>query len=196
MAAGTLSRRRFMGGSGAAAAASMLRLTAPAIAAAAQAACSAKDEGAAFGTLTAAEALELDAIAARIFPTTETPGAREAGVIYFMDNVLGRELAYMLPGVRAMLEDFVGKTSERFGGRAFSALGEAEQDAWLAEQAEGRFFGAVRALTIIGFFAMSSYGGNKDDVAWDLIGFEGHGPNQPPFGYYDAEYAKAERDGH
>mgnify|MGYP001398258310 CR=1 FL=1 len=48
--------------------------------------------------------------------------------------------------------------------------------------------------TLMGFFAMSSYGGNKDNIAWDLIGFEGHGAAQPPFGYYDAEYMEAKRN--
>jgi hypothetical protein len=42
-------------------------------------------------------------------------------------------------------------------------------------------------MTILGFFAMSSYGGNRDHVGWDLIGFEGHGAWTAPFGYYDQE---------
>jgi len=41
---------------------------------------------------------------------------------------------------------------------------------------------------------MSSYGGNKDNIALDLIGFEGHGAAQPPFGYYDAEYMEEKRN--
>ena len=31
------------------------------------------------------------------------------------------------------------------------------------------------ALTMFGFFSMSKYGGNKDQIAWDLLGFEGWG---------------------
>ena len=42
-------------------------------------------------------------------------------------------------------------------------------------------------MTIYGFFAMSDHGGNADHLSWALIGFEGHGAWQPPFGYYDAE---------
>ena len=191
----SLSRRHFLSGSGALAGSSLLRLSAPAIAAAAQAACTAKDEGAAFNTLTRLEALELDAVAARILPTTETPGARDAGVVYFMDNVLGNELAHMLPAVRGMLPKFVQAVGERFEGAAFADLSEDDQDAWLKEVEDTPFFGLARALTLMGFFAMSSYGGNKDNVAWDLIDFEGHGATQPPFGYYDAEYMEEERDG-
>jgi hypothetical protein len=42
-----------------------------------------------FTTLSAEEAMEFTAIAARIIPTDATPGATEAGVIYFIDKVLG-----------------------------------------------------------------------------------------------------------
>jgi len=52
------------------------------------------------------EALEFDAIAVRIIPTDETPGATEAGVIYFFDNVLGdrreEELAQLRDGLREL----------------------------------------------------------------------------------------------
>ena len=174
----------------------MLRLTAPALAAAAQAACTAKEQGSTFLTLSAAEATELDAIAARILPTTDTPGAREAGVIYFIDNVLGDELAHMLEGVRGMLAAFLAEARDRFPNTStFSELSEADQDLYLTEQQTTPFFGAARALTLMGFFAMSSYGGNKDNVGWDLIGFEGHRATQPPFGYYDAKYREEQEDG-
>ncbi|MGI9257283.1 MAG: gluconate 2-dehydrogenase subunit 3 family protein, partial [Gammaproteobacteria bacterium] len=122
-------------------------------------------------------------------PTTSTPGAREAGVIYFMDNVLGAQLADMLPRVRDSLAGFQAGIADRFAGAMqFSDLSEADQDLWIGENETTEFFSMAKELTLMGFFAMSSYGGNKDNIAWDLIGFEGHGVAQPPFGYYDAEY--------
>jgi gluconate 2-dehydrogenase gamma chain len=192
----SISRRHFMQGSGAAAGSSLLRLTAPVLAAAAQAACSARDEGAAFRTLSAAEALELEAIAARILPTTTTPGAREAGVIYFFDNVLGAQMAGMLGGIRGTLPSFQEGITQRFAGsERFSDLSEADQDAWLSDQQRTPLFSMVYPLTLMGFFAMGKYGGNKDRIGWDLIDFEGHGATQPPFGYYDAEYVEEKRNG-
>lgn len=192
----TLSRRHFIQGSGALAGSSLLRLSVPAIMAAAQAACSARDEGVAFATLTASEAVELEAFAARILPTTDTPGAREAGVIYFMDNVLGDKFSEMLPGVRRMLAEFQEGIADRFDGALqFSDLSEADQDVWIGENEATRFFSVARSLTLWGFFAMSSYGGNKDNIAWELIEFSGHGAHQPPFGYYDAQYMEEQRNG-
>src|SRR5262245_19061291 len=38
--------------------------------------------------LTTEEAKEIDAIAARIIPSDDTPGAREAGIVYFVDRAL------------------------------------------------------------------------------------------------------------
>jgi gluconate 2-dehydrogenase gamma chain len=191
-----VSRRQFIRGSGAAAGGSLLRLGLPAAIAFAETACSARDEAAAFRTLTDAEARELDAIAARILPTTETPGAREAGVIYFFDTVFADHFAHRLDELRTGLEAFEQGVAESYpdAGR-FSALGEAGQDAYLGASEDSAFFKLVRHFTIVGFFAMSSYGGNRDNVGWKLIGFEGHGAAQPPFGYYDAEYMRGEQDG-
>ena len=196
MSGESISRRNFIQGSGAAAGSSLLRLTVPVLAAVAQAACSARDAGAAFKTLSAAEALELEAIAARILPTTTTPGAREAGVIYFLDNVLGAQMADMLGGIRGTLPSFQEGIASRFAGsERFSDLSDADQDAWLADQQRSPLFNMLHSLTLMGFFAMSKYGGNKDRIGWDLIDFDGHGATQPPFGYYDAEYAEEKRNG-
>lgn len=192
----SISRRHFMQGSGAVAGSSLLRLSAPVLAAAAQAACSARDEGTAYKTLSAAEAMEIEAIAARILPATNTPGARDAGVIHFFDNVLGGPMAGMLGGIRGSLEPFQDGIADRFpGADRFSNLSDEDQDTWLADRQDTPLFNMVRLLTLVGFFAMSKYGGNKDHLSWDLIGFEGHGAAQPPFGYYDAEYMRENPNG-
>ena len=41
-----------------------------------------------FEFFTAAEAAEVEAMSSRIIPTDETPGAKEAGVVYFIDRAL------------------------------------------------------------------------------------------------------------
>ena len=196
MTAVSIRRRDFVRGSGALAGTSLLRLGTPAVLAAAGAACTARDAGEPFRTLSEAEARELDAVSARILPTTDTPGAREAGVIYFMDNVLGGAMSDMQGMLTGAMQEFQSGISAAFpGAERFSDLDEADQDRYLADNDRTTFFGFVHALTIMGFFAMSSYGGNRDNVGWELIGFEGHGAWQPPFGHYDAEYTGSSDDG-
>lgn len=190
-----ITRRRFIGNSGALAGSSLLRISVPAALALAEAACTAHEEASAFKILTSAEARELVAISARILPTTDTPGAREAGVVYFFDTVLADQFAGQLGGFRALMGQFLAGVESRFdGAKMFSDLSEADQDAYLTDNDKTPFFGMLQAFTMMGFFAMSSYGGNKDNIGWKLIGFEGHGAAQPPFGYYDAQYMRGAQD--
>jgi len=186
-----ISRRRFLASAGALTGTSMFRIGAPALAAITQAACTARDEGAAFRTLGSAEAADFAAIAARIIPTTDTPGANEAGVIYFWDNVLGGSRARMLEDVRSLREELNARL-----GRPFSELtGDEQDEALRTVETDGRFM-AWRNLTLFGFFAMTRHGGNKDYESWDLIGFAGHHSAwSPPFGYYDAHYEEGSGDG-
>jgi len=178
-----VSRRNFLKSTGAATGTSLLRIAGPALAAVAQAACTARDETAPFVTLGAEEAADFAAIAARIIPTTDTPGAAEAGVIYFWDNILGSTQKQFLGAVRSFRDDINAGLDT-----VYSELSETEQDTTLRMMEQDMRFEICRQLTIFGFFAMEKHGGNKGHVGWDLIGFKGHhGAWAPPFGYYDAE---------
>ncbi|RLA30128.1 MAG: hypothetical protein DRR11_14035 [Gammaproteobacteria bacterium] len=182
------SRRDFLRGGVALAGGSMLRFTVPGIAALAQAACSAKDESKAFAILTSSEAREFEAIAARILPTTATPGAREAGVIWFFDQTFGTFNAGNLQFARSGLADFQAAVD---GSTLFSDLDETTQDAHLKTQDQTPFFNMIWFMTLTGFFGMSKYGGNRNDIGWKLLDVDPtQHAYQSPFGYYDAEYMK------
>ena len=169
------SRRRFLKSSGALTGVSLLRIGTPSLLAITQAACTAKHEAAAFKVLGEREAADFAAIAARIIPTTETPGATEAGVIYFFDNAFAAEMSWALAGMRAGLGDLNAALAGNHTDSArFSALAENDQDALLAANEATEFFKLCWLMTLFGFFAMSNHGGNKDHVGWDLIGFDGH----------------------
>ncbi len=187
-----VSRRQFLRSASSLSGIAYLRLTGPALAAIAQAACAAKQESASYRVLGDLEAADFEAIAARIIPTTDTPGAIEAGVIHFFDNAFADEMSDQLDGARAGLAAFNAaiEDSSSMADR-FSDLNTDAQDAFLHTQDTSEFFGLVRLMTIYGFFSMSQYGGNNDHVGWDLIGFEGHhGAWTYPFGDYDAEYSE------
>jgi gluconate 2-dehydrogenase gamma chain len=141
-------------------------------------------------TLSAAEAAEVDAIANQIVPGGATPGARDARVVYFIDNALGGFFAAQLPSFRQGLAEFESAYAARHGaGKPFSAAPEAQQTAWLHEVDKTPFFTAVRRLTVLGLLALPKYGGNHDEVGWKLIGVVDRHVWAPPFGYYDQDYA-------
>ena len=171
-------------------------MLAPAAAAIAQAACSARDEQQPFAALQKEEAADFAAIAARIIPTTDTPGANEAGVIYFIDRAFGAELSGNLAAARSQLAEFNSALSADRGAEIrFADLDEDEQDAFLQAHESSPLFNLLWAMTVTGFFAMPKYGGNQGKVGWELIGFEGsHGPWQYPFGHYDAEVHEGRAD--
>jgi gluconate 2-dehydrogenase gamma chain len=182
-----LTRRLFLQGS---AGAAFARTGIAGLLAIAESACTARDESADFETLSSDEAREFEAIAARILPTTDTPGAREAGVIWFMDKAFGSFGAEYYEDARKGLKEFQAAIPESFpGAQKFSDLDEADQDQYLQTRQDSDFFQLMRSTTIMGFFSMSQYGGNRDDIGWKLLGLTGgHAAWQPPFGYYDAEY--------
>jgi gluconate 2-dehydrogenase gamma chain len=187
-----LSRRFFLKQTAGVAGAAWMRAVLPSLAAISQAACTAKKEKAPFTILSDAEAAEFEAIAARIIPTTGTPGAREAGVIYFLDQSFGTFNAPMLPMLQGGLQELQAGID---GDRRFSALSEAEQDALLEASQATPFFQVMRMMTFAGFFGLSEYGGNRDGVGWALVGMDVNAhAHTSPFGYYDAEYLEENPD--
>ncbi len=146
--------------------------------------------------LTPDEAVEIEVIAARILPTDDTPGAREAGVVYFIDRSLATFGAEDQKTYREGLPDFQARVSEMFPGVSkFSGLQTEQQDAVLHSFDENRarpgaknFFETLRQHTIAGFLIDPDYGGNHDGAGWKVIGREREHTFQPPFGYYDRDY--------
>jgi gluconate 2-dehydrogenase gamma chain len=150
---------------------------------------STKDNAARFEVLTPAEGETLGAIADRIFPKTDTPGAVEIGVLNYIDIALAGDYAPLVPlyrqGLRAVERFVQTKFAERF-----SDLTEKQKDAVLAEFEAGsvrgfkkaaEFFETVRYHVFEGVFCEPQYGGNKDMIGWRLVDFPGQ-----QFGYADA----------
>jgi hypothetical protein len=195
MSSDALTRRMFLQGSGTLTGSIMMRAGVPAFIAVSQAACTAKEEAAAFENITNAEAREIIAIAARILPTTDTPGATEAGAVYFFDKAFGTFFAELAGPARGMLAGLQSGVSSGYpGAELFSDLDSADQDEYLQSVEQTPFFQGARFMTLAGVFGMSMYGGNRDNVGWKLVGMDGP-PHAwlPPFGYYDTEYLAAQQ---
>jgi gluconate 2-dehydrogenase gamma chain len=169
----------------------------------------------------------VEAAMARIIPTDDTPGAREAGTIDFLDRYLsGLDHIYAKPdgsgfetldGRRAeawqqrldiVREKYVHGVTEldrrsREGfGADFVELDAGQQDTVLAEmerpgadletalsvagfapvetplqqtsvEVDLDFFPLLALHTRQGFYADPIYGGNRDRIGWEVIGFPG-----------------------
>jgi len=189
MSNNNISRRDVLSAASLISAAGMLGLpSGGALAALASEAGSARDAKAEFDILTPHQARQIEAMTARIIPTTDTPGAKEAGVVYFFDSILDKQMAGMKAPLLGGLAEVDAQIEERHPGQTFADFEPAMQDEMLKTIEEGQFFGMLRMLTVFGFFAMEKHGGNKDHLSWKLINFEGHkGAVLYPFGYYDAQ---------
>lgn len=194
-----ISRRQLLKGAGLAGAAAILPgglkgetagrtlpVVSPAPAASA-AAVAARAAPRALQTLTVAEFEILTAMVARIIPADELgPGAREAGVQYYIDRELGGYLSGNKESYQANLAA-LDRYARYSRGRPFTELTEEEQDSVLVDCQGGSatatgagfqgssagFFNMVRSHTIQGMFADPWYGGNRDFVGWDLLRYPG-----------------------
>lgn len=139
--------------------------------------------------LAAAEAADIEAVAAQIIPTDDSPGAREAGVVHFIDRALGTFFSQLASDYRAQLATFQAGYRERYpAARSFASLTSGEQIEFLKGIDQTPFFSTTHLLTMLGMFTLPGYGGNRDAVGWKLIGFEDSHAFYPPFGYYDRDY--------
>ncbi|MGD1090729.1 MAG: gluconate 2-dehydrogenase subunit 3 family protein [Bryobacteraceae bacterium] len=137
---------------------------------------------------TEAQAEEIGAVAAQIIPTDETPGAREAHCLYFIDRALSTFDKNKQPAYVKGLEDLQSKTRELYqDATKFSALTSEQQIKVLTAIEKTPFFRTVRTHTVIGFFSRPVHGGNYDKIGWKLIGYDDSLNFKPPFGYYDAQ---------
>jgi gluconate 2-dehydrogenase gamma chain len=138
------------------------------------------------------QAAEIESVAAQIIPKDDTPGAREAGTIYFIDRALTTFDQDKQSAYTQGLSDLRAKTHELFpNADKFSALNSAQQVQVLTAIEKTAFFGQIRLHTIVGFFANPEYGGNQEKIGWNLIGFEDKFAWEPPFGHYDREYKQS-----
>jgi gluconate 2-dehydrogenase gamma chain len=148
------------------------------------------------GFFSADQGAEVESVAAQIIPTDDTPGAREAGSLYFIDRALTTFDMNKQSVYTEGLGVLKAKTVELFpSATKFSGLTPAQQIQVLKAIEKTPFFAQVRVHTITGFLANPEYGGNQNQAGWKLIGFEGKFNYSPPFGYYDGESKVTARKG-
>ena len=133
------------------------------------------------GALSEAEYKLVEAIAGRIVPTTDTPGAIEAGAADYIDLALADPYRPSLAAYQRGLRELERYCTDTLG-RSFAELDAEQQDEVLEQLEAGtigavkdgaKFFELVRCHVMEGFFCEPVYGGNRDLVGWKLVGFPG-----------------------
>jgi len=160
---------------------------------------------------TPAEAKEVEALASCIIPSDGTPGAREAGVVYFIDRALLTFAVDDQKTYRKGLPEIQKRVRELFPEASlFSAATPEQQEAVLASLDEagaknaprrprGTFrpsataqplFEVLRMHTIAGFLIdpEADRKGNRGGVGWAVIGREPGHSFRPPFSAIDKGY--------
>lgn len=200
-----LSRRNFLLQAGTGVSAVWLNANWPALLSAAKHARAAAQSAAPkLEFFTPEQAIEIDAITSRIIPTDETPGAHEAGVVYFIDHALTTFAVDDQKKYRDGLPELQARTHEIFPAlEKFSAGSSEQQDEILHSfddhaQADRRpyrpraaaqnFFETLLPHTLIAFLLDPDAGGDPKGFGWKLIGRDREHMFQPPFGYYDKDY--------
>ena len=104
------------------------------------------------------------AVAERILPRTDTPGARDVGVPAFIDLMFGKYLAASDKQVVATGLAEVEAASLAAQKKSFLQLTDAQQDALLTTLAEASktkvrtFFHQFKELTVLGYFTSETVG--------------------------------------
>lgn len=131
--------------------------------------------------LTAAEYKTIEAMAGRIVPATDTPGAIEAGAADYIDLALAGAYRDQLDKYRsgiAALDRYCLATH----AKPFVALSPEHKDAALERMESGAvddfpaassLFELVRTHVLEGLLCEPYYGGNRNLVGWKLVGFPG-----------------------
>lgn len=123
--------------------------------------------------LTREEFATAAAVAERILPRTDTPGAQDVGVPAFIDLLYGK---YLTAEERSTLSAGLAEldaTSTRMHQVIFASLSAAQQDALLTEIAKASqarqktFFHLIKELTLTGYFTSEKIG--KEVTHYDPV---------------------------
>ncbi len=133
--------------------------------------------------LTETERETLRAVVDRLIPADQDPSGWEAGVGEYLSRQLQGDLAQQISLYRDGLTALEAEARLAHGGLAFAALPPEAQDALLERVEAGSvraawtvspalFFQQLLQHTVEGYYSDPANGGNRDGVAWRMVGFE------------------------
>ena len=134
-----------------------------------------------YKALTAEQVATLEAICEQIVPADEFPGAKQAGVVHFIDQVLTGPVARSYRKRYEVGLKLVDRVSQGRHGQGFAALEGEQQRSVLLDLESGKaagaagqqFFALLVGHTMEGYYGDPAHGGNRDGASWKMIGFKG-----------------------
>ena len=132
-------------------------------------------------TLTTQQISVLQAAVDRIIPADDYPSGWQGGVGDFFAQLLTREPRFVAPYQRGL--DALDAEAQAASGASFAGLTPDAQDALLARVERGDvrtewtldptpFFRLLTEQTMEGFYADPGNGGNRNGIAWEMIGYK------------------------
>ena len=117
------------------------------------------------------EARTVEAIAAQLIPADTDPGAKETGVVNYIDIQLSLRFKKQRAVYHAGLADADAASRAAFGKR-FVELEDAQQIEVLnsMEEKNKAFFYLILAHTRQGFYGDPRHGGNRNMASWKMLG--------------------------
>jgi len=120
----------------------------------------------------------MEAVAECLIPTDQDPGARQTGVLRYIDAQLTRKYKDLQTAYRTNLANL-----DRAAGKPFAELSPDDQTALLASLEKGQGDKAIwgadggrvafemwLAHTQQGYYASPRHGGNRDYASWRMLG--------------------------
>ena len=134
--------------------------------------------------LTPEEALLVEAVSEQIIPADRDPGAKEAGVVNFIDKQLDGPYKRFADKYHKGLQS-LAQTSQSMFGKSFVQLswpdqtrllqamesGKVPKDIW-SDPSSRDFFSMLRDHSMQGFYGSPRHGGNKNYASYKMMGLE------------------------
>jgi gluconate 2-dehydrogenase gamma chain len=120
---------------------------------------------------TSEEAAAVEAMCEQIIPQDSDAGARQAGVVNYIDLQLTRHFKPYQSAYRQGLAAIDAESRAQFG-KPFAGLPFARQTEILTQtqKTDESFFNLIHAHTMQGFYGDPRHGGNRDSVSWTMLG--------------------------
>jgi len=130
----------------------------------------------------------LRAVVDCLIPPDDFPGAYEAGVCNYLDQLLQADLAEHAEVFRSGIDQIEAEAQARFN-RRFPELRQEQKILTLAAIEAGavatswpidprRFFEMLVNTTAEGYYSDPQQGGNRDRISWVMTGFEDSASNE------------------